>query len=671
MPEVLQPNHHDYREPIDLLLIDGTVVTMDAAYRVIHAGAVAVHQGLLVAIGERDELLARYLATEVLDCSGCAVLPGLINGHAHVPMSLLRGMVADYQQLDVWLLGYMFPVESQFVTPEFSYVGTLLSCAEMLRGGTTTFVDMYYFEEEVARAADIAGMRAICGQTVLRMPTPDAPSYDDGLERARAFIEAWLGHPRITPTIAPHAPYTCTDQIYIEAAALCAHFNVPLITHLSETAREVQESRNLNATTPIGYAQRVGAFDVPCIAAHCVHATEDDLLLMRAHGVGAVPCPSSNLKLASGIAPYQRLLAVGVRTGLGTDGPASNDDQDMFTEIHLAAMLPKGLTGDPTVMPARDALSLATNRGAEAIHMAHQIGSLEVGKRADVIVVRLDTLHGAPRYTYSPETIYSQLVYSTRSADVRDVFVDGVALLRDHELLTLDVAEIMQRAQQIADRINVFLAGREENLLDKILAIGGVRQAEIFEIQVKAQISEADIARIEAGLHAPDISITKASERMQYDTYFLFHKRERGRIRIREDRRLDPGARLDSKYTITLMEEGTLGDYPFALLLSRARYTAPADHSTRFYREYFHPDQEIEIEKHRRRWRILYQNKDFAVNVDRLVGHSQPGPFLEIKSRTWGRRDADERAALIGELLQRWGIDTDHLVKQEYIELER
>lgn len=658
-------------EQIDLLLIHGTVVTMDEHYTVFDDGAVAVHQGRIVAVGSSDELAARFTPDEVLDCRGCAVLPGLINAHAHVPMSLLRGMVADYQQLDVWLLGYMFPVESQFVTPEFSYVGTLLSCAEMIRGGITTFVDMYYFEEEVARAADQAGLRAICGQTVLRMPAPDAAAYDDALERARIFMEQWHGHPRITPTVAPHAPYTCTDQIYIEAAALCKQFDVPLITHLSETAREVQESREQRAATPIGYMQRIGAFDVRCIAAHCVHATEDDLLVLREYGVGAVPCPSSNLKLASGVAPYQRLLDVGVRTGLGTDGPASNDDQDMFTEIHLAAMLPKGLSGDPTVMPARDALSLATNRGAEAIHQAHLIGSLVVGKRADITVVRLDPLHSAPRYTYSPETIYSHLVYSSRAADVRDVLVDGQRLLANGELRTLDVPDILGRAQRIADTVNSFLAGREENLLDKILAIGGVKQAEIFEIQVKARIEEADIARIEALLHSPDIVITKASERIQYDTYFLFHKRERGRIRIREDRRIDPGSRIDSKYTITLIEEGTPGDYPFALLLSRARYTAPAQHSTRFYREYFHPDQEVEIEKHRRRWRILYKNKDFAVNIDRLRGQPDVGPFLEIKARTWGRRDADERAALIGELLRRWDVDEQRLVKQEYVEMGR
>ncbi|NJL33631.1 MAG: amidohydrolase, partial [Chloroflexaceae bacterium] len=228
-----------------------------------------------------------------------------------------------------------------------------------------------------------------------------------------------------------------------------------------------------------------------------------------------------------------------------------------------------------------------------------------------------------------------------------------------------------QSRQQIADQINVFLSSREENLLDKILAIGGVQQAEIFEIQVKARVTSADIERVEAMLRDPAIRVTKTSERMQYDTYFLFHKRERGRIRIREDRRIDPGARMDTKYTITLMAEADQGEYPYAMLLSRARYTARASQTLRFYREYFHPDHETEIEKHRRRWRILYKNKDFAINIDDLVGRQDNGPFLEIKGRTWGRRDADERATLIGELLERCGIRAEQLVKQEYVELER
>ncbi len=655
-------------ETIDVLLTNGAVVTMDPGGNIFPDGAVALRGNEIVAVGSTAELVERYEAHEVVDCRGCAIMPGLINGHAHVPMSLLRGLVSD-QQLDVWLFGYMFPVESRFVNPDFVYTGTLLSCAEMIRGGTTTFVDMYYFEEEVARAADEAGIRAICGQTVMRLPTPDASSYDEGLARSRRFIEQWHGHGRVIPTIAPHAPYTCTDEIYQEAASLCRQYGVPMTTHLSETAREVTESRVEREATPIRYANNVGAFDVPCIAAHCVHATEDDMLLLRERGVGVVPCPSSNLKLASGIAPIKRFLDVGVRTGVGTDGPASNDDQDMWTEVHLAALLPKGVCGDPTAMPAREALALATSRGAEAIHLDHLIGSLVPGKRADITIVNLARLHSAPRYTYAADAIYSHLVYSAHASDVRDVMVDGRWLLRDGRLLTIDAEAITARAQAIADQINIFLAGREVNLLDKILAIGGVHQTEIFEVQVKALISDEQAQHIADLIREQPIQITKTSERVQHDTYFLWDDVDKGRIRLREDNRTDPGAREVPKYTITLTPPAVRDVYPSAILLGRARYTAMADRTLRFYREYFQPDQVVEIEKQRRRWRIIFENEDFAVNIDWLVGHKHPGPYLEIKSRTWSRKDAQDKAALIGKLLEYFGVHEDALVKHEYVEL--
>jgi 5-methylthioadenosine/S-adenosylhomocysteine deaminase len=655
-------------ETIDLLLSNGAVVTMDPGGNVFHHGAVAIRGHEIVAVGDSAELLERYQARETVDCAGCAIIPGLINGHAHVPMSLLRGLVSD-QQLDVWLFGYMFPVESRFVDPEFVYTGTLLSCAEMIRGGTTTFVDMYYFEEEVARAADEAGMRAICSQTVMRLPTPDAASYDAGIERARRFMEQWHGHERIIPTIAPHAPYTCTDEIYHEAAALCRRYGVPLNTHLSETAREVAESRVEREATPIAYANRVGAFGVHCIAAHCVHATEDDIVLLRENGVGVVPCPSSNLKLASGIAPIRRFTQAGVRTGVGTDGPASNDDQDMFTEIHLAALLPKGVSGDPTAVPAREALALATSMGARAIHLDHLIGSLVPGKRADITVVELGKLHSAPRYHYAPDAIYSHLVYSARAADVRDVLVDGRWLMRERMLLTLDEADVIRRAQSVAERVDAFLAEREVNLLDKILAIGGVQQDEIFEVQVKAHISDTTAQHTLAMLDDPRITIVKMTERTQYDTYLLWDDISKGRIRLREDHRIDPGSRPEPKYTITLTAAAERDEYPSAILIGRARYTSLADRTMRFYREYFQPDHVVEIEKRRKRWRILYGGEDFAVNIDTLVGHAQPGPYLEIKSRTWSRKDADQKAALIGELLQLFGVDESALIKQEYVEL--
>lgn len=651
------------QEPVDILLTGGTVVAMDAAGTVIGNGAVAIKGNSIVAVGAAAELDERFTATERFDCANCALIPGLINAHAHVPMSILRGLVSDVQ-LDVWLLGYMFPVESQFVTPEFSYAGTRLSCAEMIKSGTTTFVDMYFYEEEVARAADEAGLRAVCSQSVMRFPTPDAASYDDGLARARRFIEQWHGHERVVPAVAPHAPYTCTDDIYHQAVALAREFDVPVVSHLSETARENRESLEERNMSPVAYAHSVGMFDVKAIAAHCVHTDERDWALLRDHHVGTAPCPSSNLKLASGIAPFVGMLNAGVTVGLGTDGPASNDDQDMLTEVHLVAMLPKGTSGDPTVMPAQQALALATSLGAKAVHLDHLIGSLEGGKRADITVLDLHTLHTTPRYTYAPDAIYGQIVYSAHSHDVRHVLVDGRFLLHNHQLVTLDEAEVMREAQAIADRVNMFLQQREANLLDKILAIGGVRQAKMFEVQVKARIENADL--IEAALHTDLFTITKATERIQYDTYFMFDDPQLGRIRYREDTRQDPGARLDPKYTLTLTVPTTeRTELAHAVLLSRARYTALADRSLRFYREYFQPDHMFAIEKHRRRWRVEYGGEAFAVNIDRVVDQL----YLEIKSRTWSLRDAQEKAELIGGMLQQFGIDDAQLVRQEYVEL--
>lgn len=578
-------------------------------------------------------------------------------------MSLLRGIVADLQ-LDVWLFGYMFPVEGRFVTPEFVRTGTMLSCAEMIRSGTTTFVDMYFYEEEVAKAADAAGMRAVCGQSVMRLPSPDASSFDVGLERATRFIDAWHTHPRITPTIAPHAPYTCTDEIYAQAVALCRQYGVPLVTHLSETSREVDESRTDRHGTPIGYAARVGAFDVDCIAAHCVHATDEDIALLAHKGVGVAPCPTSNLKLASGVAPYTKFLAAGVKTGLGTDGPASNDDQDMFSEIHLAALLPKGLSGDPTAMPARTAFSLATSSGARAIHQADRIGSLVVGKQADLIVVSLGALHTTPSYTYAADAIYNQLVYTAKAGDVRDVLVAGQVLMRDRELLTIDEAAVLADAQRIAGEINAFLANREEHLLDKILAISPIQASEIFEIQVKAAIDAADIPHIRAVLARDPFSLLRQNQRTQYDTYFLWNDAALGRIRLREDHRRDAQGRTPPQYTLTYTEPGRKVEYNAAMQLSRARYTAPANHTERFYREYFQPNRVVTITKERQRLHIRYSGTEFAVNIDTIAG----AVFLEIKSRTWSQRDATHKAALMGEMLDILGIAADRLIKSEYVE---
>jgi 5-methylthioadenosine/S-adenosylhomocysteine deaminase len=658
-------------EPVDLLLRNGIVVTMDPHWRVLDPGAVAVQADRIVAVGPAEELTARYAAApgaaaEVVDCTGMALIPGLVNGHGHAPMSLLRGLRDDLQ-LDVWLFGYMLPVETRFVNEEFVRCGTLLACAEMIRGGTTTFADMYYFEDAVAAAADEAGMRAVCAETIMKLPTPDAESYDASLDYSRRFIERWKDHPRIVPALGPHAPYTTTPEILAEVRQLADQYGVPILIHIAETAHEVDESLEEMGLSPVAWLESLGFFTgARVVAAHCVHVDEGDIAILVRRGVGVVSNPSSNLKLASGVAPYASMLGHSVVLGLGTDGCASNNDLNMFEEARLASFLAKVTSKDPTVLPARQALAMGTIAGARALHMDDRIGSLEVGKQADIVAVDLGQPHSIPHYRVADDNIYSQLIYSASPADVWHVLVAGRFLLRDGRFTTLDVAQVAAQAQALADEIGRFVLAREENLLDKILAIGGVEQEEIFEVQVKARVPEGTL--LEQLLAFPQITDRRRSQRVQYDTYFVFRDESRGRLRYREDNLQDENGRMHPTYTLTLTLPTRREEYPNAAILSRSRYTATADRSLRFYREYFQPDEIREVEKRRQRVHISYKGQHFAINLDNIV-NPPLGCFLEIKSRTWSRADAEDKVRLIGELLELFRIAPEDLVKREYVEL--
>src|SRR5262245_24000105 len=370
----------------DLLLTNAHIVTMDDRFTVHAGGSIAVSGGAIVAVGHIAE---QYTAVETVDCKNRVVMPGLINAHTHAPMTLLRGL-ADDLRLDVWLMGYMMPVERAFVQPDFVALGTSLACAEMIRSGTTCFADMYYFEQAVAEATAAAGLRALCTQTVLKFPTPAAASFEDSLALAREFITAWKGHPLIVPGPAPHAPYTCTTEILRACAELATEFDVPLHTHLSETNFEVEQSRKEHGMPVIPWVKKQRLFDARVLAAHCVHVDEGEIRALSDARAGVAHNPTSNLKLGSGIAPVAKMLDLGVNVGIGTDGCASNNDLDMFEEVRLAALLAKGAASDPTALPARQALAMATRIGARAMHCGDITGSLEPGKRADLIVVNLD-----------------------------------------------------------------------------------------------------------------------------------------------------------------------------------------------------------------------------------------------------------------------------------------
>src|SRR6185295_16598472 len=387
----------------------------------------------------------------------------------------------------------------------------------------------------------------------------------------------------------------------------------------------------------VPYIKKHGLFDAKVLAAHCVHVDDGEIRALKGANPGVAHNPSSNLKLAAGIAPAARMLELGVNVGIGTDGAASNNDLDMFEETRLAALLAKGTSNDPTAIPARTALAMATRLGAAAMHMDHLTGSLEPGKRADLIVVDLDRLHNVPAFGHDAGGVYSQIVYAAKSTDVVDVMCNGRWLMRDRALLTLDERELREAARGEASRVDAFLSSREVSVLQKLVAVGGAVEQESFEIQVKARVPSA--AQLLAAIDSDELTVVRSSHYHQYDTYWSFADAEQGWLRYREDEFLDDtGAVTGARARLTLT--GRTREESFgAVLLSRSRYYAPATHSARFYREYFRPAAERIVEKDRRRWLVAYRGVEFYVHLDRLITPARDGYFVEVKSRTWSRRD--------------------------------
>ncbi len=654
-------------ENVDTILYGGTVVTMNQQFDLIPDGALAIKGSDLVGVGTKADILARFESSNAVDCGGGVILPGLVNAHTHVPMTLLRGL-ADDLRLDVWLLGYIMPTERKFVNPEFCRLGTSLACAEMIRSGITSFADMYYFEADIAEATVEAGMRGVLGQSILKFPTPDAESYEESLAYCRDFIEKWRNHPLITPAVAPHAPYSNTDETLRRCVNLAREFDTPLLIHLAETRLEIENSLSEFGATVITHMEEVGLFEAKVLAAHCVHIDQNEMRILHDGEATVAHCPTSNLKLASGIAPVTQMFKSDITVGIGTDGPASNNDLDMFEEIRLAAILAKTAANDPTALPARQALLMATRQGAAALFMDDITGSLEVGKRADVIVMDASPLHNTPHFDRDPNALYSRIVYTGKSTDVRHVICNGRWLMRDRDLLTLDEGSLKAQAQDYALQVDQFLAQREEDILSKLLAIGGLRQSESFEVQVKATLK--DESALDLLLKHPDVEIIKSVHYRQYDTYFLFGDESQGRVRYREDERLDEKGEAESgRSRITFTMPTKEREFHSTILLSHSRFLADASQSLRFYREYFRPLSERELQKDRRRWHLHYQGVLFYVNVDRVTQPKLPGLFIEIKSRTWSASDAENKADRIQKMLGIMGISQDEIVRSDYLEM--
>ena len=651
---------------IDTLLHNAIVLTMDAEMSTYEPGAVGIAGDKIVAIGPDEEILQNYQAHETIDCQGKVLMPGLVNAHTHVPMTLLRGLEDD-SRLDVWLLGYMMPVEREFVSPEFVRLGTSLACVELIRSGVTCFADMYYFEEDVAQATADAGLRAVCSQTVMKFQTPDADFYEESIASARAFIERWKDHPLIVPSVAPHAPFTCTEEILRQTAELAVEFDVPLHIHLAETATEVENMRQEHDMPVIPYVKKHNIFDAKVLAAHCVHIDDGEIHTLEHHHAGVAHNPSSNLKLASGFAPVTAMLERGVNVGIGTDGPASNNDLDMFEEIRLASFIAKGASGDPTALPASLVLQMATRIGAQALFIDDITGSLEPGKRADLILIDLATLHNSPRFRRNTDGIYAQIVYAAKSNDVTDTMVNGKWLMRERQMLTIQETELLNQAAEYAVQIDKFLIEREHSVLSKLIAIGGASEVESFEVQVKVQIQET--GSVLEAVNKADIEILHYRHYHEYDTYFSFQDPKQGYLRYREDEYIDESGEVSNvRYRLTLIGPEREQHFPSDVLLSRSRFIAPATHSLRFYREYFKPIDEVFIEKDRVRWRILFRGTEFYINLDR-VDAPELGYFLEVKSRTWSKVDAEHKATIASELLQFLGAAVDGQVTADYIEI--
>lgn len=447
--------------PADLLVVGARIVTMDAANHVIEDGAIAVAGGKIVAVGPTSEISGKYSGKVTWKAGGRIVMPGLVNTHGHAAMTLFRG-IADDLPLDRWLKEHIFPAEAKNVSPEFVYDGTLLAALEMIEGGTTTFADMYYFESDAARAVDKAGMRGVLGESFIDFPVPDHKDLPATLALMKSFVARWKGHPRIVPAAAPHAPYTCSKETLLAARDFALAEGIPILIHVSETSKEVHDARrDWQGQSPFLRLASIGFFEpgeggrrVPIVAAHGVWMDEQDVDIVRRFGVGLSHNPESNMKLASGIADVVAWEKAGIVWGLGTDGVAgSNNDLSMFEAMDFAGKLAKVSNRDPTVLPARDLVALATRGGAKVLGLDAKIGSLEAGKQADFIAIDVSAIHEVP-----VGDVYSTIVYSSKASDVTDVWVDGRRLLEDRRPTTLDPRSIRARAAEWRRKVDASLA---------------------------------------------------------------------------------------------------------------------------------------------------------------------------------------------------------------------
>jgi 5-methylthioadenosine/S-adenosylhomocysteine deaminase len=449
---LLFPQAGNAKESVDLIVSGGTVVTMDAQRRVIADGAVVVRGDSIVAVGSSAEMEARYEAAKKIDARGAIVMPGLVNGHAHAAMSLFRG-IADDLSLEDWLHKYIFPAEARNVNEDFVLWGTRLGILEMLRGGITTYADMYYFEDAVARVTKEAGMRGVLGETIFDFPAPDNKTLAEAYAYTQKFLDHWKGDPLITAAAAPHSIYTCSEKTLQDSAALARRYGAPILIHIAEAPFELEQSLAKHGLTPVAYLERTGILGPDVVGAHCIWVDAGDISILAHFNVGCIHNPSSNMKTAAGVMSVVDMLRSGEAIGLATDGAASNNNLDLFEEMDLAAKLQKIARRDPRALPAQQVVEMATITGARALHLEKLIGSLEVGKKADLFIIDTSAPHTVPMYN-----AYSEIVYALKASDVRTVVIAGKLVMEDRRMLTLDEKEILAKAGEYRKKIEASMA---------------------------------------------------------------------------------------------------------------------------------------------------------------------------------------------------------------------
>lgn len=441
---------------VDLILKNAIVLTVDNEYKIFEPGAVTVTDNVITAVGNEKDILNAYEGKEVVDCGGKVLMPGLINTHTHLPMAFLRGIMDDLR-LDEWLNDYIFPTEGTFANEKSCVMGTKLACAELIKSGVTCCNDMYYYETAISEVLEKIGMRALCLRIITCFPGVDNVPVEEKFAIADKFVNKYKHNRLITPVIGPHAPYTNSEETIKRSIEFAKKHNIMLNMHLAETANEAKDLTEKYGSVS-GYLEKMGFYDIKCNFAHCVHLTDKDIKAFAEHNIGVAHNPTSNMKLASGAAPTAAMLAAGVNVGIGTDGNSSNNDLDMFEEMRMASFLAKIQADSPIALTAKEVIYMATRGGAKSIFLDKITGSLEAGKRADMITVDINTLHNLPRFRHNPDGLYGQLIYAAKSTDVCDVMCDGKWLMRNKELQTIDVKPLLEETQNLASDIDKFVA---------------------------------------------------------------------------------------------------------------------------------------------------------------------------------------------------------------------